>query len=702
MSHMQRNRRLDSAWRIGAGLAVGALVLAACGSTSSSNTTTTSPSGSTTPTTQAVVPTTAMPSSHKTGGTVYWAEGAAATPNWILPFASLQYFSVTNLTQFQELMYRPLYWFGPYNSTAPSVDYTMSPANQPVWSAGNKTVTISLKSWKFEDGQPMDAQAVIFWMNMMKAEGCATTSCNNNSQWAGTAPGPLQFPGNIASYSAPNGATGNTVVFNLTHTFSTNWFQYNELSQITPMAEAWDTTSLTGAAGSGGCGKVSSGDMTGASTLKACEAVWTFITDNGGLNKNPVMAGDLATYTTNPLWKDGVSGPWNLSAFDASSGEATFVPNPDYTGPGKPIISKFIEVPFASTTAEYNALAANSSTSPLDVGYLPSENTPQKPVTLGPTTAGPNAPSLAPNYTLTETEAWQINYFPENFDSTLGAGGHAGAVFSQLYFRQALQYLINQPGMISTYFKGYGVPTVGPAPVYPPNPFASSEETKNSGNGPYPFSESAATSLLSSHGWTVKPGGVSTCAKAGSGAGECGAGIPVGTPLTFQEVYASGSPTLTDVVDYESSEWVKAGIKVSVVAQPFDNVLKTAAACPLPPTAKTHACQSWDMANWGGGWLYAPDYLPTGEEIFAYGAGSNSGDYNDSKNNSLIIQTNQSSSLAIFDTWENYLADQLPVIWQPLATGELEVTKDLGGVTPVNALDNLNPEYWYFCNGACS
>ena len=130
--------------------------------------------------------------------------------------------------------------------------------------------------------------------------------------------------------------------------------------------------------------------------------------------------------------------------------------------------------PTPPTPAEYNALAAGGSTAP-DLGYLPSQNTPQKP-SLGPTQAGPNDSALSSSYTLAQTESWQINYFPENFNSTLGAGGHAGAVFKQLYFRQALQELVDQTGVIATYFKGYGVPTYGPAPVYPPttSPTASS------------------------------------------------------------------------------------------------------------------------------------------------------------------------------------------------------------------------------------
>jgi peptide/nickel transport system substrate-binding protein len=46
------------------------------------------------------------------GGTATFAEGPNAKPNYIFPLTSGAYFSVTNLSQFQFLIYRPLYWFG--------------------------------------------------------------------------------------------------------------------------------------------------------------------------------------------------------------------------------------------------------------------------------------------------------------------------------------------------------------------------------------------------------------------------------------------------------------------------------------------------------------------------------------------------------------------------------------------------------------
>jgi peptide/nickel transport system substrate-binding protein len=626
----------------------------------------------------------------------------AVTPNNIFPFASLQYFSVANLTQFQELMFRPLYYFGPHTTTSPDVDFTTSLANAPVWSNGAKTVTITLKGWKFHDGTSIDAQSVIFWMNMMKAEF---------ANWAGTAPGPDQFPQNVVSYSAPQGGTGMTVVFNLNHTYNQTWFLYNELSQITPMDNAWDVTSLTGKPSSGGCSKVPTGNSSWTSSattanvptssekslVTACTAVWTFDTDADGTAKTTQMGANLSTFGTNPLWAAGSSGPWLLNKFDAKSGEATFVPNTTYSGPQKPTIAQFVEVPFTSEDAEFSALAAGGATAP-QVGYLPSADITSP--AISPTQAGANNAQLSSTYNLSEAQSWVINYYPGNFKSTKGANGVFGKVYSQLYFRAALQTLINQPGMIQAYDKGYGYPTYGPAPVYPPNSFATPLE--KSPGGPYPFSESKAAALLTANGWKVVPGGTSTCIKPGSAAGDCGAGIPAGTPLSFSEVYASGSATITKIVDFEKSEWAKVGMQVTLSAQPFNNVLKIAVSCGIPPQKPTPACTAWDFANWGGGWLYAPDYLPTGEEIFAAGAGSNSGDYIDATNDRLILGTNQSTSSSVFSQWVDYLAKQLPVVWQPAASTAVEIAKNVGGILPINALANLDPEYWYLCTSACS
>jgi peptide/nickel transport system substrate-binding protein len=674
---MPRKPWLSTAWRLGATLAVSGLVLTSC---SNGSTRSTTPISSTVGITQVPKPT--------MGGTAYFALTPGLTPNWIFPFASVNYFSTTNLTQFQYLMYRPLYWFGSPTSTSPDVDYALSPANAPSWSNDDRTVAINLKGWKFYDGQDVDAQSVIFWLNMLQAE---------SGNWAGTESGANQWPGNVKSYYAPDGATGDTVVINLDGSYSTLWFQYNELSQISPMAEVWDVTSLMATPGSGGCGVVSkTAGLPSKAVLKACTNVWTFDTDNNGLKSSPEMAGALGTYATNKLWLEGVDGPWILKAFIGSGekvGQSTFVPNPRYSGPQKPRLAKFVEVSYLTDQVEFEALVVGHPGAPT-VGYLPWQYTPPKPAGLGPTTAGPNASHLSRSYTLHQTETWQISYFTPNLGSRLGAGGHAGAVFRQLYFRQALQELVDQSGIISRVFKGYGAPTYGPVPVYPDNNFAQGVE--RSAGGPYPFSVSTAISTLTAHGWNVEPEGTTYCKRAGTAAGDCGSGIPAGTPLIFTETYAEtdnvATPSLKQEVGYEASTWAKAGIEVTSQDEPFAEALSVPSCLPKP----TPPCRGWDMVA-SGGWEYDPDVLPTGEDLFATDAASNLlAGYSDAKNDALIKETNDSSNPKVFYEWEDYLARQLPVIWEPTEAEEVEISNKIHGVLPVNALENLTPEYWYY------
>ena len=103
---------------------------------------------------------------------------------------------------------------------------------------------------------------------------------------------------------------------------------------------------------------------------------------------------------------------------------------------------------------------------------------------------------------------------------------------------------------------------------------------------------------------------------------------------------------------------------------------------------------SWELANYGL-WIFAPDFYPTGEDLFETGAGSNAGSYSDAAADKLIKATDFSADNSFFDQYENYLAKQLPYLWQPNTIGADEVSKTLTGVTPFNALDAIIPELWH-------
>jgi len=593
-------------------------------------------------------------SSSKTTAT--WAEAPNTPPNYIFPFMSLAYFSISNISEFQYLMYRPLYWFG--SGETPNLNTQLSLANQPTYTNNGTTVTINLKQYKWSNGEQVTATDVMFFLNMLHAE---------KANWAAYAPGGLSMPDSI---KAANIVSPTELQLTLTGTYNTYWYTYNQLGQITPFPLAWDKTSTGGSSGSGGCAEGAFGTVD-----TQCAAVYTFLSNQAGYDpSNPNATNNaLPTYATNPLWQV-VDGPWHLTSFD-TSGNVTMSANPSYSGPVKPSLKTFKEVPFTADSAEYNALVGGQ----LSFGYLPPQDITAEAKT--PFTPGANNPRLG-NFNLYPLYAWAINYFPYNFNST-GDGGNAGKIFSQLYFRQAMQYLVDQPLYIAQLNRGYGVPTYGPVPSEPPNSFASSVDKANS----YPYNPSTAKSILTSHGWKVVPNGTSTCQKPGTAANECGAGIPAGAKLAFTIEYATGATAIDNTVAAEKSSWASAGINITLSPKSFNTVIGDATPCPS-------GC-AWEMNDWGAGWIFSPDYYPTGEEIFQSGAGSNSGNYSNPTNDNNIKATNtQDVNLT---TYENYLAKQLPVVFQPnFANPMNEVNKKLQGTQPQNVLQALTPEEWHW------
>lgn len=620
-------RLSNRAWAgVVAALAVVSLTAAACGSPTSSSSSHSSSKASSS---------TGKP---VTGGTATFALQAGAPPNYIFPLATLEYFSITNYDLFMDLMYRPLYWFG--KGSEPILNPTLSLAYPPQYTDGGRKVVMKLRNYKWSDGTPVTATDIAFWQNMVTAE---------KANWAAYSPG--EYPDNVSSFKIVN---PREIVFNLTHKYSSLWFTYNELSQVTPLPPAWDKTSMSAPAGSGGC----------ATDISKCKAVYTFLAG---------QAKHLATYATNPLWQV-VDGPWHLTSFQ-TDGQTVFSPNPHYSGPNKPRLSHFKLLPFTSDSAEYSVLRAGKQ---IDVGYLPPQATVRKPSGLSPAQAGPNPVS---GYTLVPWLGWAIKYFQYNYhNATFGPVAH------QLYFRQAMQHLVDQTGVVSGPMRGYGYPTYGPVPTQPKNPYVTRDEETNL----YPYSIAAAKRILKDHGWKVVPGGIDTCARPGTGPSDCGAGVKAGTRLDFSFDYWTGTTWEAEAVAAFKSAASQAGIGLILGSGPANT-----------EAAKEVACKpSQSVCNWQIGefyWLFAPDYYPTGDELWSTGAGSNPGSYSDHKADSLIYATYTSSSVAALKAYENYLAVNVPDLWWPQPDFQVtEVVHGLHGVVPQNPLGAITPETWYF------
>ena len=568
-----------------------------------------------------------------TGGTAVVAEPPSTTPNYIFPFASSAYFSSINIWDLQSLLYRPLYWFG--QNSQPAVNYSLSLADPPAFN-GSK-VTITLKHYVWSDGTPVTAQDVMFWLNMERADPAGYGGFTG-------------FPMNVRDITA---VSPTVVTMVMDKPYSPTWFLDNDLSQITPMPQAWDQT----ASGPGDC----------AIRVSDCTAVYDYL---------DAQAKDLGTYVTSPLWRV-VDGPWRLSAFSAD-GHVTFVPNTSYSGPVKPRLAEFQEVPFTTDSAEYDVLRSPNPGTRIDVGYLPQQDAPAMPAGAA---VGAN-PLAAKGYTLVPWQIWGINYVVVNYQSTTGNA----PVIRQLYFRQALEDLMDQAAVVSGPLRGYGMITNGPVADAPVTSFLS---PKGKAGDAFPYDPARAKSLLASHGWTVIPGGVSTCADPA----RCGPGIRKGQGLSFTLPYAAGTAWVEAEMTHLAASAATVGIRLSLEPEPFNQVTALAGGNCVVIKAPC----DWDMANWGGGWSFAPDYEPTGDELFECGAIANSGGFCDPANDAMINQTLTSGNMQYMYEWEDYLAAQLPVLWQPEADYQLtEITASLKGVTPLSPTLSINPENWYF------
>ena len=582
------------------------------------------------------------------GGTAYFAEQPETPPDYIFPLVSGAYFTDANTADLQTLLYEPLYWFGDGAST--SIDYGLSVGNAPVYSDGNRVVTITLKHYRWSDGEAVSARDVIFWINLLKA---------NRDDWASYVPG--GFPDNVSSATALNATT---VRLRLNDAYNPIWYTYNELSQITPLPLAWDRTSLSAPAPKPGARYLPDATPSGA------RAVYDFLS---------TQATHLASYASSPVWSV-VDGPWKLVGL-TTEGTATFVPNRRFSGPDRPHLARLVELAYTSAAAEFSVLRAGSAKGgpgsssggdQISVGYVPDNDLPQ------------SGALRAQGYQLVDWYPFQFDYFEPNFNNPT-----VGPILRQLYFRQAFQHLVDQQGWIHAYYGGLGVPTYGPVPASPANPYADASASVN----PYPFSVPAAAKLLTAHGWKVTPGGVTSCARPGTGPGECGRGIKAGEGLSFTLMYPSGlSYTDGSMVDLQSVA-KQVGVEIAL-----KEVTPTTIASTILTCSPGQAACSWELGQYGSGWVFEPDHYPSGEEIFETGALGNVANYSNPASDKLIKATTTASAArarAALDAYQDQVRLELPNFWQPSPGTLVTVSSNLHGFVP-NAYGFISPEEWYF------
>jgi peptide/nickel transport system substrate-binding protein len=574
------------------------------------------------------------------GGVATWAEAAGAPPNWIFPFIDPSHNEVNNTYQFQYLMYRPLYWVGVGDQPS-KLNTDLSLAQPPVYT-GDKVV-INLKNYSWSNGEKVSPTDVEFFLNLLMAE---------KSKFAWYVAG--EFPDNVKSVQA----TGpSQVTLTLDGSYSSDWFTGNQLFQLTPFPQAWDKTSDSAAAGSGGC----------AGDESKCAAVYDYL-----LAKNK----DVSGYATDPVWSV-VDGPWRLKSYTAE-GAADFVPNPKYSGPDKPKLDGFNEVPFTTQEAMYNAELAGNQ---VNVGQVPQNNLPKrdpKSSSLVPATS-----PLGKNYTLTPMYVWGWAYALLNY-----ANPTIGPAVRQQYVREALQETVDQVTDAAVAWRGYAVPTSGPVPTAPATQYVAPNQHDNNGLGPYPFNIGNAKKLLTSHGWTAQ-NGVMTCTDPGTGNNQCGNGVGAGTKLSLTIGFNSANTPLSEQVQQWKSDASQAGIELNLSGQGFNSLVTSVSTCPT----NSSTCD-WQIADWG---YYTYSAVPAGNLFFLNGSAANYGSYRDQQMSQLVNATLRDAAQRTFNSYESYAAQQLPgAINVPDPYKVYAVSSNLQGVAPLNPTARFTPENWYF------
>lgn len=565
------------------------------------------------------------------GGTITIGQLKGDTPTYAMPIVPSAVDTVYTAPDFVDLYNQPLEWSP--NGSKVAVDPSLSMIQgSPTYSTsgGKQTVKFTLKSWKWSNGSSVTGANVVEMIDVAKA-----AIQESPANWGNYTQG--QFPMNVASASA----TGNTITLQLKGTWNPAWFTDNQIGLMYAFPPQWAVTK-TG------------GPQVNYAVPANAKAIYNY------LNK---QASDLSTFGTNPLWKIS-DGPMVLSSFTPANSDFTMTPNPDY--PVKAHISKLSFITYTSDQAQFNNLQSGS----LDIGQLSTDVVPE-------------LPRIEHSYAVYGYPDFGFTAGFYNFEDTTG---HFNEVVKQLYFRQAIAHLTDQAGDVRGVYHGAAAPSYGTIPAIPSNPYTPSDAKTD----PYPFSVSAASKLLSSHGWKVKPGGVTTCVKPGTASDECGAGIPAGTGLKFPYAYDTTNPANQNQSIALASEARQVGIDFQLQASTFNHLIQVDTDVSAPANKN-----KWAIVDFGG---FTNSLNPTTDGLFNTGGSFNLGGYQSATANSLINSTVHGSNPLAAKNEASYMTKNLPVIFFPNPDLIDAISNKIGG-TQKSWLDmtqyTLTPEYWY-------
>ena len=621
-----------------------AAAIAACGGSSNSNTSTggnASTNSSYGTVVKGTVPKVGTPSN---GGTITSGQVEGQTPNSIFPIingatcSSQTFYFVSN--QFVPLYYGPV-------GARPQIDEGLSAAKLPQYSNGDQTVTINLKpNMKWSNGQPVNAEDVSFYIALLKA-----AVKESPANWCQYSPG--EFPDNLESWSTKG---KDTIVLHLKKPVNPDWFTLNQLQTtnggVYPLpSQAWNVDSAGGQ------------HITDWATNPAdAKKIYDYLNAEGT---------HLASFTS-PLWKV-VDGAFTLKDFNVTNSSYDLVPNKHYSLSPKPRMDEVSFETYTSSTAMLNAMESGS----LDIGQLDSG-----------TQLGAIPKLQSAGYSVFGSPVWGWYGGIINFKDTTD---DFDKVVAQPYIRGVFAQLVDQQAILQHVYHGWAVAAYGPVASAPFSPYVPANVTKPR----WPFNPKQAVDTLKAHGWDVKPGGQTTCAKAGTANNECGAGIPAGTPIKFVWANVPESVASTGVLEsevFQSEAKSAAGIDVQLVTKAFNFL--TANYNNQNPAAVKYQ-NDWGVNNFGGITL---NYYPTQDGLMSPGGALNLGSYNDPVANRLMAASVGSPSKNAVGTEVAYFGKSYPIFYMPAQDWIVVVSNKVGG--PADSFlamtqQQINPQALY-------
>jgi peptide/nickel transport system substrate-binding protein len=535
------------------------------------------------------------------------------------------------------------------------VQYDISPANAPVFSNGNTTITITMKGWRFSNNEVIDARSVIFFFNLWRAAP---------SVFYDSLAGSVS-PDKIASVTA----SSLTVTITTTVPVHPDWFLYNVLARVTPLPQAWDRTALTNAAGSALCSSNLTSYTTSAARAKCGAPARPVVgrSEYGVVKFLRARAADFSTYVADdPIWSV-TSGPWRLSSYDVHRvAPVVLAPSALYSGPTAAPVAQLRLYPFTSIEGERLALQNGT----VDIGYLAATDV------VPPTGLYPNGrivvKALRDRVVARYSAQWHSTFAFVNFNAATGAS----PLLRQLYFRQALQSSLDQSSLITGLYGRVAYPNWSAVPIHPTSTFSAGV------TNPYPYNVTRAKKYLTDNGWTVPVRGVATCTKDGG----CGAGVTKGARAEFTYTYFNSGPMVEQRLILERTGWARIGIQVNLVAVPkIERITRECAS-----GSKGTSWQVCELAPWS----YFPDTYPSGETIFGSTSVTNIGRYSDATMDAIVAATTRGSE-SLVTRFTAYAAAQLPVIYQPNRGTIVAWSKRLKAALGPSPTGTFLPEYFH-------